>query len=107
MNDSMDGFKRIRNGKSFRYLYKSKSLKDKTDLQRIRKLVIPPAWENVWICKLENGHLQATGLDARKRKQYRYHPLWNQLRNQTKFYRMLQFGRMLPAIRKKVQKDLS
>jgi DNA topoisomerase-1 len=107
VNDSMEGFKRVRNGKTFRYLYKSKALKDKTELQRIRKLVIPPAWENVWICKLENGHLQATGLDARKRKQYRYHPLWNQLRNQTKFYRMLQFGRVLPAIRKQVQKDLS
>jgi DNA topoisomerase IB len=68
VNDSMEGFKRIRNGKSFRYLYKSKPLKDKTELQRIRKLVIPPAWEDVWICKLENGHLQATGLDARKKK---------------------------------------
>jgi len=107
VNDSMEGFKRMRNGNSFRYLYKSKPLKDKTELQRIRKLVIPPAWENVWICKLENGHLQATGLDAKKRKQYRYHPLWNQLRNQTKFYRMLQFGHVLPAIRKQVQKDLS
>jgi DNA topoisomerase I len=88
-------------------LYKNKALKDKTDLQRIRSLVIPPAWENVWVCSLENGHLQATGLDAMKRKQYRYHPLWNQLRNQTKFYRMLQFGKALPAIRKQVQEDLS
>ncbi|MBC7848204.1 MAG: DNA topoisomerase IB [Chitinophagaceae bacterium] len=107
VNDSMEGYTRIKSQNGFRYLYKNKALKDKTELQRIRSLVLPPAWEKVWICAKENGHLQATGSDTRNRKQYRYHPLWNQLRNQTKFYRMLQFGKVLPSIRKQVQKDLA
>ncbi|ULT44262.1 hypothetical protein KRR40_13425 [Niabella defluvii] len=62
--------------------------------------MIPPAWQNVWICSQENGHLQCTGVDARGRKQYRYHPLWNALRKETKFYRLLQFGQALKGIRK-------
>jgi len=70
-------------------------------------LVIPPAWENVWICALDNGHLQATGFDVKKRKQYRYHPLWNALRNHTKFYRMLQFGHALPTMRLHIEQDLA
>ena len=107
VSNSQEGFTRVRNGKGFKYLYKSKPLKNKADLDRIKSLVIPPAWEDVWICALENGHLQATGKDVRGRKQYRYHPLWNQLRNQTKFYRMLQFGKSLPAIRKQVEQDLT
>ena len=106
VNNSEDGYIRVRRGKSFGYQYKTKALKDKDALQRIKSLVLPPAWENVWICTLHNGHLQATGMDARNRKQYRYHPLWNQLRNHTKFYRMLEFGEALPAIRKQVNKDL-
>lgn len=106
VSDSQEGITRIRHGKSFRYLYKNRPLEDKTELQRIRALVIPPAWENVWICANEKGHLQVTGVDAKHRKQYRYHPLWNRLRNQTKFYRMLQFGNVLPQIRKQVRKDL-
>jgi len=107
VSDSQQGFNRVRSGSNFKYLDNNKPLKNKTALERIRKLVIPPAWENVWICSLENGHLQVTGLDAMHRKQYRYHPLWNQLRNQTKFYRMLAFGKSLPAIRKQVEKDLA
>ena len=107
VNDSQEGIRRIRTGKGFKYQFRKKALKNKADLDRIKKLVIPPAWENVWICPLENGHLQVTGLDALKRKQYKYHPLWNQLRNQTKFYRLLQFGKCLPSIRKKVEADLS
>lgn len=107
VNDSQEGIHRIRHGKNFRYQFRNRPLEDKSELQRIRSLVIPPAWENVWICAHEKGHLQVTGIDARQRKQYRYHPLWNQLRNQTKFYRMLQFGNALPAIRKQVQKDLA
>ncbi len=107
VNDSQEGITRMRNGKGFKYLYNNKTVKNKSDLERITKLVLPPAWENVWICTLENGHLQATGLDARNRKQYKYHRLWNELRNQTKFYRLLQFGKALPAIRRKVAKDLS
>ncbi len=69
--------------------------------------MIPPAWENVWICALENGHLQATGFDVKKRKQYRYHPLWSALRNHTKFYRMLQFGYALPNMRLHIEQDLA
>ena len=69
--------------------------------------MLPPAWKDVWICILPNGHLQATGTDMMNRRQYRYHTLWNQLRNQTKFYRMLELGKLLPSIRKQVQKDLA
>src|SRR6185295_15914117 len=79
---------------------------DRNALDRIKKLVIPPAWREVWICKHSNGHLQATGFDLRARKQYRYHPLWNSLRSQTKFYHMYEFGKALPKIRKQVSKDL-
>jgi DNA topoisomerase I len=107
VSDSQQGFVRVRSGSGFKYLDNNKPLKNKNALERIRKLVIPPAWENVWICTLENGHLQVTGIDAMHRKQYRYHPLWNQLRNQTKFYRMLAFGKSLPAIRTQVEKDLA
>ena len=78
-----------------------KRVTDKNDLLRIRKLVLPPAWENVWICSLANGHLQATGYDLKKRKQYKYHSLWSEFRNQTKFYQLLEFGKKLPAIREK------
>lgn len=106
VNDSQEGITRITTSKGFRYICQNKPVKRKSDLERIRKLAIPPAWEKVWICAKENGHLQATGLDARGRKQYKYHPLWNQLRNHTKFYRMLQFGRSLPDARKQVAKDL-
>lgn len=102
-----EGFLRRQNGKGFIYLYQSKKLTDKKQLERIKKLVIPPAWKDVWICKLPNGHLQATGFDIKGRKQYRYHRRWNSLRNETKFYRMLEFGKALPKIRKQVSKDLS
>jgi DNA topoisomerase I len=107
VNSSEDGITRIRSGTKFIYKYRDKVVKNKTDIERIRSLVLPPAWEDVWICALANGHLQATGKDAMKRKQYRYHPLWNQLRNKTKFYRMLELGKVLPAVRKQVQKDLA
>jgi DNA topoisomerase-1 len=68
--------------------------------------VIPPAWKNVWICSIEHGHLQATGVDARGRRQYRYHPGYRQIRNQTKFHRMLAFAKALPSIRERVEHDL-
>ena len=67
--------------------------------------MIPPAWTSVWICPFANGHIQATGLDLRGRKQYRYHPLWNALRDQTKFHRLYEFGKALPKIRQKVEED--
>ncbi|AZI68111.1 DNA topoisomerase IB [Kaistella daneshvariae] len=101
------GISRRKRGKNFTYFLGDEKVKDKEELERIKKLSIPPAWEDVWICALENGHLQATGIDAKRRKQYRYHPVWNALRNHTKFYRMLQFGETLPTIRLQLEKDLS
>ncbi|MCS3532999.1 DNA topoisomerase IB [Chryseobacterium sp. JUb7] len=101
------GIIRKKRGKKYSYFKDGEKIKDKDEIKRINGLVIPPAWENVWICALDNGHLQATGFDAKKRKQYRYHPLWSALRNHTKFYRMLQFGYALPEIRLHIEQDLA
>lgn len=102
------GYHRIKKEKSFSYFDDDqKTVKDKLIIERINKLVIPPAWENVWICPYENGHLQVTGIDAKGRKQYRYHPNWNKIRNQSKFYRLRRFANALPNIRKQVDKDLN
>ncbi len=101
-----EGIQRIKAGKGFKYVFRNKIIKDKSTLQRIRSLVIPPAWKEVWICKIAEGHLQATGIDVRNRKQYRYHPMWNELRNKTKFYRLPELGKLLPVIRKKLEADL-
>ena len=106
VTDQKPGFKRVKNGKGFHYLDREKKITDKEHLERIKKLVLPPAWGEVWICKLPDGHLQATGFDLLKRKQYRYHPLWSVLRNHTKFYRLLDFGKQLPAIRARLEEDL-
>ena len=106
-DQEQDGIYRRKSGKKFVYFNGDEKIKDKEEIQRINKLAIPPAWENVWICALKNGHLQATGIDAKQRKQYRYHPLWNALRNHTKFYRMLQFGYALPKMRLQLEKDLA
>jgi DNA topoisomerase-1 len=76
------------------------------DLARIRALVIPPAWTDVWICPDPRGHLQATGRDARGRKQYRYHPRWREVRDEDKYGRLHEFGRVLPSIRRRVARDL-
>ena len=106
--DTMPGIRRLRQGKGFRYVTPDgKPLRDPDALARIRSLVIPPAWTDVWICPLAHGHLQATGVDARKRKQYRYHPRWRTARDETKFDRMLAFGQALPRIRKRIAKDLA
>jgi Topoisomerase IB len=86
VSDKDPGIERSRHGKNFIYTKNGKKITDKNDLLRIRNLVLPPAWENVWICSLSNGHLQATGYDVKKRKQYKYHSLWSEFRNQTKFY---------------------
>ena len=102
-----EGIERAGAGKGFKYLFRNKIIKDKSTLKRIRSLVIPPAWKNVWICRIAEGHLQATGLDVKKRKQYRYHPLWNELRNKTKFYRLPELGKLLPTIRKQLDTDLA
>jgi DNA topoisomerase I len=104
--DTQPGIQRIRKGKKFIYMQNGNVINDQAVLGRIKKLVIPPAWENVWICPLENGHLQVTGLDVKKRKQYKYHAVWNSLRNHTKFYRLHSFGKVIPAIRERIEKDL-
>lgn len=107
MSDNKPGIERKKIENDFEYYYEGKKVTDEATLLRIKKLVLPPAWENVWICALENGHLQATGIDTKNRKQYKYHASWNALRNHTKFYRLYQFGIMLPALRLKMEKDLS
>lgn len=107
VSDTTPGIERRKKGEKFEYYFKGHLIKDDEELLRIKHLVIPPAWEKVWICKKENGHLQATGYDVRNRKQYRYHPNWNMLRNHTKFYRMIDFGKALPEIRLQLEKDLS
>ncbi|MGZ3884230.1 MAG: DNA topoisomerase IB, partial [Bacteroidia bacterium] len=107
VHDSQPGIKRIKRGRRFTYIHENKKVCNEEAISRIQKLVIPPAWQKVWICTLDNGHLQATGLDLKNRKQYKYHSLWNTLRNHTKFYRLLEFGKALPAIRARVEKDLA
>ena len=101
------GFARLKRGKNFLYLDGDQVIKDKEHLERIKKLVIPPAWDRVWICKITNGHLQATGYDQRNRKQYRYHNIWSLVRNHTKFFRLQEFGKQLPQIRSELDKDLA
>jgi DNA topoisomerase-1 len=106
--DSKPGITRHRSGKTFRYQTpEGKPVRDAETLTRIKLIVIPPAWTDVWISPLANGHLQATGRDARGRKQSRYHPHWRETRDQAKYEHMLAFGHALPAIRKRVAHDLA
>jgi DNA topoisomerase-1 len=107
VSDSAPGIVRIKKGSGFTYKTPSRKAVSKTDLERIRKLVIPPAWTNVWICTDANGHIQATGVDVRGRKQYKYHPLWTAARSETKFHRLYEFGKVLPTLRLKIEEDLS
>jgi DNA topoisomerase-1 len=98
-----------RKGKAPRFYYvdeKGERCRDKELVKRIKSLVLPPAWKNVWISKDTEGHLQATGIDEAGRKQYRYHPFWNQIRNETKYYRLLTFSEALPNLRAQVDSDL-
>lgn len=98
--DDRPGISRTKIGKSFHYIAPNgKKIKDPADLGRIKALAIPPAWTNVWICPGANGHLQAVGKDARGRKQYRYHKRWREVRDDSKYQRMLDFARALPSIR--------
>jgi len=106
VSDRQPGITRQKRGKGFSYHFGDRLLKDKTQIDRIRRLVIPPAWTDVWICPDEKGHIQATGFDVRRRKQYRYHSMWNSLRHETKFHRLYEFGRCLPALREKIATDL-
>lgn len=107
VSDTQPGIKRVKKGKGFLYIYEGEKLTDSEELERIKKIVIPPAWKNVWICSINNGHIQATGYDALKRKQYRYHSLWNEIRNHTKFSRLLSFGEKLPQLRLQLEQDLA
>ena len=107
VGDWQPGFSRKLNKKRFVYLnLQGQPLRDRVDLSRIKALAIPPAWTGVWICSKTNGHLQATGRDARGRKQYRYHARWREIRDENKYQRMIAFAQALPAIRASVQRDL-
>ncbi|HYX65735.1 MAG TPA: DNA topoisomerase IB [Burkholderiales bacterium] len=106
--DQGRGIRRRRAGAAFRYYAPDGSLvHDTPTLRRIRALAIPPAWQQVWICPREDGHLQATGRDARGRKQYRYHRRWREVRDETKYGRMIAFAKALPAIRRRTTRDLA
>ncbi len=107
VSDDAPGIHRIRAGDGFAYKgVDGKKIRNAAELKRIASLAIPPAYEDVWICPKPNGHLQATGRDARGRKQYRYHPDWRVAKDADKFERMLEFGAALPRIRKRVKEDL-
>ena len=107
VSDTMPGIVRRRAGTGFTYrMPDGSAVRDTEVLRRIRSLVIPPAWRSVWICPLATGHMQAVGFDEKGRKQYRYHPLYRQVRDATKFTRMAVFGLALPAIRNRVAADL-
>jgi DNA topoisomerase-1 len=106
ISDTTAGILRRRCGKGFRYVRPNALPADKEDLRRIRGLVIPPAWQNVWICASPHGHLQAVGWDAKGRKQYRYHPLYRDVRDQVKYSRLIAFGAVLALIRRRVERDL-
>lgn len=107
VNDKGHGITRHRSGTGFRYVTpQGTTLRDAKEIQRIKSLAIPPAWTDVWICPNPLGHLQATGRDARGRKQHRYHPRWREVRDEAKYHRILDFAEGLPALRRAVEADL-
>lgn len=107
VSDEKPGITRRKSGAGFAFRGPDgKPVKDKAALARIRALAIPPAWTEVWICPREDGHIQATGRDAKGRKQYRYHPRWREVRDAAKYEHMLDFARALPAIRQRVEADM-
>jgi DNA topoisomerase-1 len=108
VSDHIPGIRRVRVGRGFRYIdVRGRALRTRAELDRIKRLAIPPAWRDVWICTKPNGHLQATGRDARGRKQYRYHPDWRKVRDEDKFEQILAFAAALPALRKRLARDMS
>ena len=108
VSDQQPGIRRRKAGTGFTYVGPDgRTVKDRDALARIRRLAVPPAWTDVWICPDPRGHLQATGRDARGRKQYRYHPGWRRTRDDTKYGRMMAFGKALPAIRRRVEEDMA
>lgn len=107
-SDSEPGLQRVADGEHWLYTdARGRTLSDPTTLARIKALAIPPAWADVWICPLANGHLQATGRDARGRKQYRYHARWRACRDADKFQRLISFAEAQPRIRRRVARDLA
>jgi DNA topoisomerase I len=107
VGDGMPGIRRKQIGKAFTYFaVDGKPLRDPDEIRRIKSLVIPPGWTDVWICPIANGHIQATARDVKGRKQYRYHPRWRTIRDETKYDRMIAFGQVLPRIRRRVEEDL-
>jgi len=108
VSDRRPGIRRVGVGKTFRYFGPDgRQIRNPATLARIRSLVIPPAWREVWICPIDEGHIQAIGRDARRRKQYRYHHRWRKVRDETKFYRLGEFEKLLPKIRARVKRDLA
>ena len=108
VSDEDRGLTRERHGDGFRYLKPNGDpVTDEATLDRVRRLAIPPAWTDVWICAKANGHLQATGRDARGRKQYKYHPQFREVRESTKYEHMLEFARALPAIRTRIAEHMA
>src|SRR6266446_2395410 len=107
VSDDQPGYTRKAQGDDFEYFdAEGKPIRDEQRLLRIRRLAIPPAYTDVWICPSANGHIQATGRDARRRKQYRYHERWREVRDENKYDRMVVFGKALPKIRRRVNRDL-
>src|SRR3984893_17712937 len=108
VSDDQPGYTRRAKGDDFEYYdTEGKLIRDEQQLLRIKRLAIPPAYTGVWICPLPNGHIQATGRDARGRKQYRYHERWREVRDVNKYDRIVAFGNELPKIRRRVNKDLA
>jgi DNA topoisomerase-1 len=108
VSDAMPGIVRRRRGRGFAYVDdRGSRVTDAETIARIRSLAVPPAWTDVWICRVANGHLQATGRDAKGRKQYRYHPRWRAVRDETKYAQLARFGATLPAIRRRVRRDMA
>jgi DNA topoisomerase-1 len=107
VSDDRPGYRRRMKHDQFEYLdTEGKPIRDEHRLLRIKRLAIPPAWTDVWICPSPNGHIQATGRDARRRKQYRYHDRWREVRDENKFERLTDFAKALPNIRRRVAQDL-
>ena len=107
VSDDQPGYARKGNGEGFDYFdVEGKPIRDEERLLRLKRLAIPPAWTEIWICSAPNGHIQATGRDARRRKQYLYHQRWREVRDENKYDRMINFGKALPKIRRRVARDL-
>ena len=108
VTDEMPGIRREKHGEHFSYIAPDGSkIDDESELARIKSLAVPPAYTDVWICPIANGHIQATARDARGRKQYRYHKRWRETRDENKYERMLAFAQALPKIRKRIEADLA